>query len=102
MTGNGNGRGQSRVPYPTSMAGRVLSFVLAVVLTVLVLLYPRAIAESAGQFRHALLVLTMWGTAIGFIHGVGFEPRLAVWRLLFHPVLGWLLMLGGIALVLSA
>jgi predicted membrane protein len=51
--------------------------------------------------NHTLLNLLLWGVAIGFIHGVGFVPRLAIWRVVFNPVLGWPLMLFGIVLTLS-
>jgi len=90
------------IPYPNRLPGRLVSFALAVTLTVLVLVYPRAIATGINDIRHGLLSLLMWGIAIGFIHGVGFVPRLAVWRAVFHPLLGWTLMVGGIVLLLSA
>jgi len=93
--------GDSRVPYPNPGWARLISFLLAMSLTVLVLAYPRAIATSVSDVRHDLLALMMWGIAAGFIHGVGFVPHLTVWRLAFHPLTGWLLMAGGIGRVLS-
>jgi predicted membrane protein len=44
----------------------------------------------------------MWGIAIGFIHGVGFVPRMAVWRIVFNPFIGWPLMVTGVLSTLSA
>jgi cyd operon protein YbgE len=78
-----------------------VSFVLAVALAVLILVYPGVIAESAADVRHGLLSLMMWGMAAGFVHGVGFVPRAVPWRVLFHPALGWPLMLGGLGLIVS-
>lgn len=80
------------VPYPHPLPARLLSLTLAVTLAMLILIYPRAIAVSIGDVRHGLLTLLMWGIAAGFVHGVGFVPRLWPWRLLFNPLLGWLLM----------
>ncbi len=80
------------IPYPHPLPARLLSLALALLLAALILIYPRAIAASMGEVRHGLLTLLMWGMAAGFVHGVGFVPRLWPWRLLFHPLLGWLLM----------
>ncbi|MDD3518601.1 MAG: cyd operon YbgE family protein [Chromatiales bacterium] len=90
------------IPYPAGIVGRGVSFLLAVALTVLILVYPRAIATGIDEIRHGLLSLLMWGIAAGFVHGVGFVPRLTPWRLVFHPIVGWTLMIGGIMLLLSA
>lgn len=80
------------IPYPHPLQARLLSLALALTLAALILVYPRAIAASMGEVRHGLLTLLMWGMAAGFVHGVGFVPRLWPWRLLFNPLLGWLLM----------
>ena len=74
---------------------------LAIALAALILIYPRAVATSVSEVNHGLLSLLMWGIATGFIHGVGFIPRLAVWRVVFSPCIGWPLMLFGIVLTLS-
>ncbi len=89
-----------RIAYPSHGALRLLSFCLAVALTVLVLAYPKAIASSVSDVRHGVLALLMWGIAAGFVHGVGFVPRLPLWRIVFHPVTGWLMMTAGIAWLL--
>lgn len=89
-----------RIAYPTHFALRLLSFCLAVALAVLVLTYPKAIANSISDVRHGVLALLMWGIAAGFIHGVGFVPRLPLWRIAFHPFLGWLMMTAGMAWLL--
>jgi cyd operon protein YbgE len=101
MTSPGQNRGDARIPYPNAGWMRLLSITMAVTLSVLVLIYPRAVATSVSEVNHGLLNLLMWGIAIGFIHGVGFVPRLAVWRVVFHPVIGWSLMVFGILLTLS-
>ncbi|GAB4302301.1 MAG: hypothetical protein Kow0096_23690 [Thiohalomonadaceae bacterium] len=80
------------IPYPNPLPARLLSLALAVSLAVLILVHPRAIATSIGDVQHGLLTLLMWGMATGFVHGVGFVPRLWPWRLLFHPLPGWAVM----------
>lgn len=91
-------RDRNPVPYPNPFWSRAVSFVLAVALAGLILVYPGVIAESVSEVRHGLFSLLMWGMAIGFVHGVGFVPHATVWRVLFNPVLGWPLMIGGLAL----
>ena len=97
-----DGKAESRLPYPNPGWARLGSFLLALALSGLVVAYPRAIASSVSEVDHGLLSLMMWGIAAGFIHGVGYVPRLTIWRIVFHPFAGWLLMLGGIGLLLSA
>lgn len=89
-------RGFVTIAYPNGVVLRLVSLSLAIALSMLLLVYPRAVADSVSEVRHGLLVLMMWGCAAGFVHGVGFVPRFALWRLAFHPVTGWLLMVAGI------
>lgn len=49
-----------------------ISLLCAVLLTGVVLAYPKAFApEGLGSVNHGLLSLMMWGIAAGFVHGVG-------------------------------
>jgi cyd operon protein YbgE len=79
---------------------RLLSFLLASALSVLILVYPRAVASGLSEVRHGLLALLMWGIAAGFVHGVGYTPVHRVWRLSLGPWVGWPLMIGGICWLL--
>lgn len=74
---------------------------LALSLSVLIFIYPQAVAVSVSGVNHGLLALLMWGISIGFVHGVGFVPRMALWRAVFSPFLGWPLMVFGVVLTLS-
>ncbi|WP_303902294.1 cyd operon YbgE family protein [Thiohalomonas denitrificans] len=96
------GRGRSRVPYPNPLWARTGSLLMAIALSGLVLVFPRAIAETAGAIRHGALMLLLWGIAAGFIHGVGFVPRIGLWRAAFHPGVGWLFMIGGSLWIFAA
>jgi predicted membrane protein len=48
--------------------------------------YPPLMADSSGHADHALAVPLLWAMSAGFVHGVGFVPRHAIWRWLFS---GW-------------
>jgi predicted membrane protein len=61
---------------------------LAVALLIMVggTLYPPLMADAAGKADHNLAMALFWAMSAGFVRGVGFIPRLWVWRLLFS---GW-------------
>ena len=79
-------------PWLRRGASRALSLLLAVPLALLLLLHPVALLDGHGRYSHALLTLVMWGICSGFIHGIGFDPYSRLWRSVFHPVGGWLLL----------
>lgn len=49
-------------------------------------IYPPLFADAAGQADHTLAYVMFWAMSAGFVRGVGFLPRHAVWRWLFS---GW-------------
>lgn len=104
MSENGRRQGDwSRlIPYPNPGWLRLFSFLLASALSAMLLTYPRAVATSLSEVNHGLLFLVMWGIAAGFIHGVGFVPRMIIWRIVFNPFIGWLLMATGFLSMFSA
>ena len=75
---------------------RTLSLLLAIVLTGMVLTYPRALADAS----HGMLSLMMLGISAGFVHGVGFKPEFKLWRILFGPWIAWPMMSLGFWLML--
>ena len=70
---------------------------LAVGLAIMVAgtLYPPLMADAAGKADHNLALALFWAMSAGFVRGVGFVPRLWVWRWLFS---GWAV---GAALALA-
>ena len=74
---------------------RLISFFLAVAMTVWVLALPTAFAGPENEVNHWALLLLMWGLAAGYTHGVGFVPHNRVLRVLLGPGPAWLLLLGG-------
>ena len=81
---------------------RAVSLLLATPLTLIFLIHPAAMLTADGHYNHRLIMLTMLGISSGFIHGVGFDPISKVWKILFHPVAGWLLMGLGYAILWHA
>jgi len=61
---------------------------LAAALIIMVggMLYPPLMADAAGHADHRLAMALFWAMSAGFVRGVGFVPRHAVWRLMFS---GW-------------
>jgi predicted membrane protein len=68
------------------------SFLIMVVGT----LYPPVMADAAGHADHRLAMALFWAMSAGFVRGVGFVPRLWVWRAIFS---GWAC---AVALLLAA
>lgn len=79
---------------------RSLSLLAAGGLALIIMLYPVALSRNGATPSHSLLMLVMLGISAGFVHGVGFTPRARIWRGLFHPLLAWLLMAAGFALLM--
>lgn len=71
-------RGNSRVHLPSLLAA------LAIMLGGTV--YPLLFADAAGKADHNLAMALFWSMSAGLVHGVGFVPRLPLWRWLFS---GW-------------
>jgi predicted membrane protein len=67
-----------RMQWPSMMAA--LTIMLAGTL------YPPLMADATGKADHGLATLLFLAMSAGFIRGVGFVPRHAVWRWLFS---GW-------------
>ncbi|HSH30597.1 MAG TPA: cyd operon YbgE family protein [Thiohalobacter sp.] len=61
----------------------------------LILFPPTVVFGGQGGLNHNLSLLIMWGVAAGFVHGVGFVPRMPLWRLVLGPYAAWILMAGG-------
>lgn len=61
---------------------------LAVGLAVMIggTVYPLVMTTPARRPDHGLAMLLFWAMCAGFIRGVGFVPRLRLWRWLFS---GW-------------
>ncbi len=75
---------------------RAISLALAGLISLTLLLAPFILIRQMSPTVHAIAPLMMWGTAGGFVHGLGFTPTHRIWQLLFSPWLAWPLMVGGV------
>lgn len=76
---------------------RFTSFVLACLLSTLLLIFPQIVITHENEADHNLLMLLMVGNMIGYIHGIGFKGQSTLFRILLSPLIGWPIMIGGIA-----
>jgi len=73
---------QPRQPPGTHLPSLAVALLIMVVGT----LYPPLMADATGQADHPLALALFWAMSAGFVRGVGFVPRLWIWRLIFS---GW-------------
>jgi len=71
---------------------------IALVITLVGTVYPPLLADAAGKADHGIASLLFWSMSAGFVRGVGFVPRFALWRWLFSPAACYLTLLAAIAL----
>lgn len=76
--GAGIERGSNRVHLPSLLAALVIMLAGSV--------YPLLFANAAGKADHNLAMALFWSMSAGLVRGVGFVPRLVLWRWLFS---GW-------------
>lgn len=70
-------------PVPAAPRIQVPCLTAALVIMVAGTLYPPLLANAAGKADHHLALALFWAMSAGFVRGVGFVPRLWVWRALF-------------------
>lgn len=72
---------------------RFVTFLVALVLMAVIVLYPRAIANDMTTVPHGALVGLLIGMSIAWVWGLGFVPRHPILKFVFSPWLAWGLML---------
>lgn len=70
---------------------KALSFILASAMFVLILSNSAAFAIHFGGHIPYLALLVFYGMAILWIHGIGFEIKSALFKLIFLPITGYLI-----------
>ena len=64
----------------------LLSLLIAVAIMLACTLYPPMMAAPDGKADHVLATALFAAMSVAFVRGVGFVPRMLVWRWLFS---GW-------------
>ncbi len=78
---------------------KALSFILAIILFALILLNSTDFATQFGGRIPYLAILSFYGMAVLFIHGVGFEIKSTLWQLIFLPLTGYIIVITYILLL---
>ena len=68
---------------------RLISFMLALVFSVIILFNPHFIAVDSQNIQHGLLSLQMLAICSAFIHGIGFSAENTYFRVLISPFWHW-------------
>ena len=76
---------------------RFISILLALLLSGLLLVNPNHIADSTASLDHGYLTILMIALSAAFVHGIGFEPRFCLWRVIFSPYFAWFILFTFIA-----
>ncbi|HDL3956990.1 TPA: cyd operon protein YbgE [Mannheimia haemolytica] len=79
---------------------KALSFILAAVLFATIWVNSTAFALSFGGKTPYLAMLVFYGMAILWVHGIGFEIRAAIWKVIFLPLLGYLIVIAALWILL--
>lgn len=72
---------------------KALSFLLGCAMFAMILLNANLFAQHFGGTVPYLAIAVFYGMAILWIHGIGFEIRTALFKLIFLPILGYLIIL---------
>ena len=75
---------------------KALSFILASALFVMFITNSTAFASHFGGKVPYLALLAFYGMAILWIHGIGIEIKSSVWRAIFLPLMGYIIVITAI------
>lgn len=77
----------------------LLPLTIAIVITLVLTLYPLALSKADGKADHLAATLLFWAMSAGFVRGVGFVPKHRVLRPLLSSAACVLLFILSVALV---
>ena len=72
---------------------KALSFILATAMFAVILLNSNTFAMYFGGHIPYLAIFVFYGMAILWIHGIGFEIKSIIFKAIFLPILGYLIIL---------
>ena len=68
---------------------KAFSFILGILSSVFILVWPQHVARDLSELDHSFLSLVMLAMSGCFVHGVGFIPKNVIGRWLFSPYVCW-------------
>ncbi|MGF7433901.1 cyd operon protein YbgE [Pasteurella bettyae] len=69
---------------------RALSFILAILLTLCFFFNIHQFATNLRTANPIWVLLIIWSTVILWIHGMGFEIKSLIWKIIFFPIVGYI------------
>ncbi|MEX0445622.1 cyd operon protein YbgE [Xenorhabdus sp. SGI246] len=75
---------------------RALILIMALALAGCVLWDPARFAASTSLLAVWQGILLIWAVCSGVIFGIGFNPKHFIWRLFFHPLPAFLILIFGL------
>lgn len=76
---------------------KALSFILSSMLFVMILLNANLFAQYFGGHIPYLAILAFYGMTILWIHGIGFDIESTIWRVVFLPMIGYLIVISSLS-----
>jgi len=76
-----------------------LPLTIAIVITLVLTIYPLVLSKADGKADHLAATLLFWAMSAGFVRGVGFVPKNRILRLLLSTAACVLLLVLSVALV---
>ncbi|WP_077493323.1 cyd operon protein YbgE [Rodentibacter mrazii] len=77
---------------------RTLSFILAIILTLVFLFNFNQFSTQLRTANPFLVLFILWGGVCAWIHGIGFEIKHTFWKAIFSPYFGYFSFLSLIVL----
>ncbi|MDC9580114.1 cyd operon protein YbgE [Xenorhabdus sp. PR6a] len=75
---------------------RALILIMALILAACVFWQPARFAANTSSLQIWQSILLVWAVCSGVTFGVGFHPKRIIWRLFFHPLPAFFILLFGL------
>ncbi|QGM81288.1 cyd operon YbgE family protein [Otariodibacter oris] len=72
---------------------KAFSFIISTVMFISILLFSERFSTHFGGQTPYLVLLVLYGMTILWIHGIGFEIRLHLFKAVFLPIIGYIIVL---------
>lgn len=72
---------------------KALSFILASTMFGCILANSSVFAQLFGGYIPYFAIIVFYGMAVLWIHGIGFEIKSAIWKLIFLPLFGYIILI---------
>lgn len=95
---NNHNSSTEKSPAPLSKA-RIFIFCLSLLVMILITAWPHFLGSTTASMKHNAAMVLMMGMSCGFVYGIGYTPKLTIWRWLFSAWSSLGLMLIGFLMI---